>query len=265
MGENPNDRRKIALIFLLVLVPALFFLGWSQASLNLSFLRPSNPEETLLLLALSAVIFLAFVIFALILLRILLKLYVERRQQRLGARFKTTMVVAFLGLSLVPVCFLFAFAYGLLNRTIDRWFGIPFDLIRADSQEIVRLLQFQAQSRSSHITHHLASTEVLARAVAASDNEEILRLLEREVADLDLESAMYFNHHGRLLAHAGDPFPDPSEVARLYPQLSSGRVPPAGLSGNWRSADFEMFVSAQPLLDSAGGVMERWLGSPASP
>jgi len=110
MGENPNDRRKIALIFLLVLVPALFFLGWSQASLNLSFLHPSNPGETLLLLALSAVIFLAFVIFALILLRILLKLYVERRQQLLGARFKTTMVVAFLGLSLVPVCFLFAFA-----------------------------------------------------------------------------------------------------------------------------------------------------------
>ena len=98
MGEYSNDRRKIALIFLLVLVPALFFLGWSQASLNLSFLHPSNPEETLLLLALSAVIFLAFVIFALILLRILLKLYVVRRQQRLGARFKTKMVVAFLGL-----------------------------------------------------------------------------------------------------------------------------------------------------------------------
>ena len=256
MGEYPNDRRKIALIFLLVLVPALFFLGWSQASLNLSFLHPSNPEETLLLLALSAVIFLAFVIFALILLRILLKLYFERRQQRLGARFKTKMVVAFLGLSLVPVCFLFAFAYGLLNRTIDRWFGIPFDQIRADSQEIVQQLQSQAQSR----THHLASSEILARAVAASDKEEILHLFEREVADLNLESAMCFDRHGRLLAHAGDPFPAPSEVARLYPQLSSGRVPPEGLSGHWRSADFEMFVSAQPLLDSGGGVMGTVVG-----
>src|SRR5208282_5377532 len=177
MPDSPYDRRKIALVSLLVLVPALFFLGWSQASLNLSFIRPRSPEQTLLLLSLSAVIFLAFVIFALILLRILLKLYVERRQQRLGARFKTTMVVAFLGLSLVPVCFLFAFAYGLLNRTIDRWFGIPLDLIRADAQEIVQQLQLQAESRSSHITHHLAGSEILARAVAASHHEEILRLL----------------------------------------------------------------------------------------
>jgi PAS domain S-box-containing protein len=265
MHENPYDRRKIALILLLVLVPALFFLGWSQASLNLSFIRPSSPEQTLLLLSLSAVIFLAFVIFALILLRILLKLYVERRQQRLGARFKTTMVVAFLGLSVVPVCFLFAFAYGLLNRTIDRWFGIPLDLIRADSQEVGRQLQSQARSRSAHITHHLASKGTLLRAVADSHDEEILRLLEREVADLNFESAMCFDRQGRLLARAGDPSPDPSEVVRFYPQLFSGQVPQAGLSSNWRSGDFEMFVSAQALVDSAGAVLGTVVGATRLP
>src|SRR5271157_386488 len=193
MGEDPNDRRKIGLIFLLVLVTALFLLGWSQASLNLSFLHPSNPGETLLLLALSAVIFLAFVIFALILLRILLKLYVERRQQRLGARFKTTMVVAFLVLSLVPVCFLFIFAYGLLNRTIDRWFSIPLDLIRADSGEIVRQLQSHTQSRSLQIAQHLAGSGVLLHAVAASDEDGVLGVLEREVGDPNIESAMCFD------------------------------------------------------------------------
>jgi len=255
LPENPSDRRKVVLIFLLVLVPALFFLGWSQASLNLSFIRPQSPEQTLLLLSLSAVIFLAFVIFALILLRILLKLYVERRQQRLGARFKTTMVVAFLALSLVPVCFLFAFAYGLLNRTIDRWFSIPLDLIRADSGEIVRQLQSHTQSRSSQIAQHLADSGVLLHAVAASDQEGVLGVLEREVVDLNLESAMCFDRQGRLLAEAGDPFPDPSEVVRMYPQLAQGMVPPGGVSENWRSGGFEMFVSTQPLRDSAGAVV----------
>jgi hypothetical protein len=255
LPENPSDRRKVVLIFLLVLVPALFFLGWSQASLNLSFIRPQSPEQTLLLLSLSAVIFLAFVIFALILLRILLKLYVERKQQQLGARFKTTMVVAFLALSLVPVCFLFAFAYGLLNRTIDRWFSIPLDLIRADSGEIVRQLQSHTQSRSSQIAQHLAGSGVLLHAVATSDQDGVLGVLEREVVDLNLESAMCFDRQGRLLAEAGDPFPDPSEVVRMYPQLAQGLVPPGGVSDNRRSGGFEMFVSAQPLRDSAGAVV----------
>jgi len=255
MLQNPYDRRKLALTLLLVLVPALFFLGWSQASLNLSFIRPRSPEQTLLLLALSAVIFLAFVIFALILVRILLKLYVERRQQRLGSRFKTTMVVAFLAMSLVPVCFLFVFAYGLLNRTIDRWFSIPLDLIRDDSQEIVRQLQAHAQTRSSHITHHLASSEALVHALASSDKDETVGLLEREVADLNLESAMCFDRRGRLLARAGDPYPDPSQLLRMYPQLSTGLVPPNGLSADWRSGGFQMFVSAQALHDAAGATL----------
>src|SRR5579872_7152757 len=144
MKPDPARQRKIIVIVLLVLVSGLFFLAWSQASLNLDFIRPANSEQTILLLALSSVIFLAFVIFALILLRILLKLYVERQQQLLGSRFKTKMVAAFLGLSLLPVCFLFFFAYGLLNRTIAQWFRVPLDLIRQDSQELVRQIELQA-------------------------------------------------------------------------------------------------------------------------
>ena len=112
---------------------------------------------------LSTVIFLAFVIFALILLRILLKLYVERQQQQLGSRFKTKMVVAFLGLSLVPVIFLFIFAYGLLNRTIDKWFSVPLDLIRQDSEELVRELEVQAAQRADHISSYLAQNEDMIR------------------------------------------------------------------------------------------------------
>lgn len=77
--STPASRRGL-IIFLSILVPALFFLAWSQASLNLSFIRPSSAGELTALVALSAFIFVAFVIFAFILVRILLKLYVERRQ-----------------------------------------------------------------------------------------------------------------------------------------------------------------------------------------
>ena len=87
MSPDPQRRRRVFLTFLLILVPILFLLGWIPASLHLPFIRPITSEETLLLLALSAIIFLAFVIFALILSRILLKLYSERQQEKLGSRF----------------------------------------------------------------------------------------------------------------------------------------------------------------------------------
>jgi PAS domain S-box-containing protein len=253
MNPDPAHRRKIFLIVLLILVPILFFLGWSQASLNLNFIHPNSSEETLLLVALSTVIFLAFVIFALILLRILLKLYVERRQQQLGSRFKTKMVVAFLGLSLVPVIFLFIFAYGLLNRTIDKWFSVPLDLIRADSEELVRQLELQAAQRADHISNYLAHDEDVIQALENRQMPLVARAVTQEVAaDPGTVSAMCFDPAGELLAQAGDPWPDPMMVARYFPQIFSGTIPPHGLVGHWYAGEYELFISVDPILDNSG-------------
>ena len=227
--ESPeNSRRKIWLIFLLVLVPTLLFLGWSQASLNLAFLQPSSAGETILLLALSALIFVAFVIFALILMRILLKLYVERRRKKLGSRFKTKMVVAFLALSMVPVCFLFVFAYGLLNRTMDKWFGIPFDIVRRDATEIVKQLRLQAEERTILDATQLADNPGLAQTLKAQDPARISSVLKHQSSDLGLVAALCFDRDGKLLARAGEPIPKSDEILQIFSPQSAqagGNIP----------------------------------------
>jgi two-component system nitrogen regulation sensor histidine kinase NtrY len=251
MDQNSHRRRRTLLIILLILVPVLFFLGWSQASLNLSFIRPASAQQTILLLAVSTVIFLAFVIFALILVRILLKLYVERRREQLGARFKTKMVAAFLGLSLVPVCFLFIFAYGLLNRSIDKWFGIPFDVVRKDANEIFRQVEIQAEQQALYSTRDLAANAELVRGLTRWE-AALLPWLTRQLQNLDLESVMCFDSQGRLRAHVGNPRPGPAEVARLLPELASGRLPAEGASGRWRSANADLFLAACPVVGADG-------------
>lgn len=252
MENNRRGTRKKLLIFLLILVPALLFLAWSQASFNLSFIHPSSAQETILLLVLSAFIFLAFVIFALILGRILLKLYVERRQGQLGSRFRTKMVVAFLGLSLVPVFFLFAFSYGLLNRSLDKWFGIPFDTVRGDATEIVAQLQLLAERRALHETSHMTADENLRGAILRGDKPEIERLLEQNAQSLNLKSALSFDRHGQLLAQAGDEPPDPQNVRELFPQIMTGKLPGGGAIARWRYASQEMYLAAQKVVDEHG-------------
>jgi PAS domain S-box-containing protein len=251
MDTKKDRRRRALLITLLVLVPVLFFVGWSQASLNLSFIQPSNAQHTLLLLALSAFIFLAFVIFGLILLRILLKLYVERRQRQLGSKFKTKMVVAFLSLSLLPVCFLFMFAYGLLNRTIDRWFSIPFDLIRRDANEIVRQVEVEAERDSLRATAELTSNEELRAALRRGDSAAIETVLARGVKGFDLESALLFDTQHNLRARAGKPWPTLTEMDSLFPGFSLNGTP-RDESVRHRSASAEFFVVAHPLVAADG-------------
>ncbi len=62
-----------------------------------------------------------------ILLRNLVRLAVERRSGVLGSRFRTKLVLTYVGLSLLPVVFIFLIATNLLQRSIDRWFSAPVE------------------------------------------------------------------------------------------------------------------------------------------
>ena len=252
-NNNPNPPRRTFLIFLLIVVPILLFIGWSQASLNLSFIHPRTAPQTILLVVLSAIIFLSFIIFGLILLRYLIKLYFEHRSHKLGSRFKTKMVVAFLALTLVPACFLFAFSYGLLNRSIDKWFGIPFDVVHTDATEVVRQLAVQAENRARHLAVHLTTSPQLAGAASLGDQVQLNRILQREVADLTSESAMFFAPDGTLLAAAGQVELSGPAVRKLLPRGSFSNLPADGLSFRKRFDNEDIFLTVRPLNFASGG------------
>ncbi len=108
-----------AIVLLAIGIFVLFVVTLWQSSFNVDFLRPNSNEQILVFAALSALIFLLLVALIVVLVRTLLKLYVERRGGVLGSKFRTRMVWGALMLSFAPVIFLFLFAYGLMNRSID--------------------------------------------------------------------------------------------------------------------------------------------------
>jgi two-component system nitrogen regulation sensor histidine kinase NtrY len=166
--SRPERRhRKSAIILLALAILVLFAVVFSQAAFNLTFLRPNTNEQTLLFAALSALVFLLLVALTFVLLRTLLKLYAERRGRVLGSKFRTRMVVGALVLSFAPVIFLFLFAYGLMNRSIDKWFSRPAEQVHQDTAAVANLLSSYAAenahaealsiARSAETQHAFAS------------------------------------------------------------------------------------------------------------
>jgi PAS domain S-box-containing protein len=138
--DDSGDRHRRTLILGLgIAILLLFALVFSQQAFNLT-LRPTTSEQALIFVALSTLIFLLLIALSVVLVRNLMKVYTERRSGKLGSKFRTRMVVGALALSLTPVIFLFAFAYGLMNRSIDKWFSRPVEELREDSGEIARQL-----------------------------------------------------------------------------------------------------------------------------
>src|SRR6202044_1053653 len=119
--------RKQVIILLAVSVFLLLAMIISETAFDLNFLHPGNNQDIAVFAALSAPLFLLFVAPSFVLMRSLLKLFAERRLGVLGSKFRTRMVAGALLLSSVPVMVMYWFSYGLMNRSIDKWFSTPVE------------------------------------------------------------------------------------------------------------------------------------------
>lgn len=173
--SSPSDKRTASsgrrglIIGLGIAIFLLFLAIASQQAFNLTFLRPGGAQQTLILTALSALVFLLFVGLTFVLLRNLLKLFAERRGGVLGSQFRTKMVVGALLMSFTPAIFMFLFTYFLTNRSIDRWFSMPVQNLREDSDRVANLLTSFAEANARAEAQSLANDVVLQRSLAGHD------------------------------------------------------------------------------------------------
>jgi two-component system nitrogen regulation sensor histidine kinase NtrY len=136
-GRYHRENRFLVAVFsfLMVLSVGAFYL--------LQRAKDSSPEEltnrvllfVLWYLDISLILILSF-----ILVRNLVRLAVERRSGVLGSRFRTNLVLTYVGLTFVPVILIFLIATNLLQGSIDRWFSAPVEtILRGGAQVTVQI------------------------------------------------------------------------------------------------------------------------------
>jgi two-component system, NtrC family, nitrogen regulation sensor histidine kinase NtrY len=145
MSPRPWQRHVwvgFALTAVALLGAAVFMLG----SLKPPF-EPGEGNDLVVLFGLSTLIGIAFLVFSLVLTRSLVRLWAERRAGQLGSRFKTKLVLGAIGISLLPVTFLFFFSYALVNRTLNSWFPRPLELANEQSLTLIADMSRDARNR----------------------------------------------------------------------------------------------------------------------
>lgn len=182
--KRQTERRKVVLILLALGTFLLVAVVGSQTAFNLTFLRPSTSEQTLIFAAVSALIFLLLVALIFVLLRNLIKLFAERRGGVPGSKFRTRMVMGALMLSLAPVVFLFLFAYGLMNRSIDKWFSGPVEEMRENSGEIAELLSSYAAENARSEAAAIASAPETLKAFETGNFSGVMNEFRRHERSL---------------------------------------------------------------------------------
>jgi len=115
--------------------------------------------------------------------RNLVKLVFERKRGILGSRLRVRLVIAFVGLSLVPTLLLFVIAGGFVTRSFERWFDIQVETALQGSLEIGQTYYQNSANNALFYARQLSrrvTEQGLFESGRRSDLKEFIQIKQRE-------------------------------------------------------------------------------------
>ena len=217
-GRYHRENRFLVSVFVVLMALS------SGAFYLLQRAKESSPEEltnrvllfVLWYLDISLILVLSF-----ILVRNLVRLAIERRTGVLGSRFRTKLVLTYVGLTFVPVILIFLIATNLLQGSIDRWFSAPVEtILRGGAQVTVQVRE-------------LVEDRLQRQAVVAAEE------LESSGGRLDLIRLQHLLGVDMVALYDGDDLEeavaDPRRIPASLPPLRWDELPPSDVrSERWR-------------------------------
>ena len=235
------------IILLAIAVVLLFVVLASQTAFNNTILQADTNQQAIVFYALSLLISLLFVALTFVLARNLLKLFAERRMGVLGSKFRTRMVAGALLLSFVPVMVMYWFAYGLMNRSIDKWFSTPVEEVRSDTRAITSMAARYTQQNAHAEAAAMAASPDVVRAFSGHGFAGVVTEFQRHEVTLQGGFALALRD-GNAEASFNAPSPWPVMKGSLpLAEVLAGRP----TQFTWHDTDYTLGSAAVP----GGGVI----------
>ncbi|MGH9735460.1 MAG: HAMP domain-containing protein, partial [Candidatus Acidiferrales bacterium] len=135
-AEQRKRDRRVRLVVTAVIVAILAAVVFTLGSLRPP-IRPERNASFPIFFGLSLIFALAFFVLLFVFSRYLVHIASDRVAGKMGSRFKVKMVAGAMGLSLLPLVFLFFVSYALVNRSLEMWFPRPLEIANEQSQMLV--------------------------------------------------------------------------------------------------------------------------------
>ncbi len=174
-----RDNPRLILLGIVLLIAALVAMvrfADSSTELNPDFLTE------VVLYALSAADLTMLVALVFVLARNIVKLVVERRRGLPFSRFRAKLVLAFLGLTIVPSVLVLIVGSELIRSSTEKWFSQPIDDVLTAATRIAQDYYHDREARSTGHAGRIARDLPWA-AVEAGDLDAVRRAIESEAAD----------------------------------------------------------------------------------
>ena len=171
----PAELKKRKREWVIIAFSLLFIVICTAAEIRLTRLSSEVPMgSNILIFGLINIITLLIILLIYLLCRNVAKMFMERRQNVIGARLRTKLVLAFVGLSLVPTMLLFFVSAGFINNSIQNWFNKQVETSLNESMEVAQTYYKTSAANALYYGQQLSATIKEQKLI----NEENLPLLK---------------------------------------------------------------------------------------
>ena len=143
LDKEAKKRRRERFLIVLALFLLAGFTYVEIVFLNVGVEAPLFNSVFFFALINLNVILLLLLIFLVV--RNLVKLFLERKRKTPGARLKTRLVAGFVGLALLPTLFLFIISMQFISTSVEQWFNLKVERSLRDSMELGKIYYRQTQ------------------------------------------------------------------------------------------------------------------------
>jgi two-component system nitrogen regulation sensor histidine kinase NtrY len=161
---------------------------------------PGPIVNNLLVLFLVNVNIILLMVLMIVVIRNLAKLYFERKNNTLGAKFQTKLIVSFILLSFLPSLLLFVVASNLITQSIAGWFNVRIERSLQESLEVAQAFYDQSIQNSQYFAEQIS--EVLTDKRLLREPEELQEFLRNKQREFNLGLIEVYTVDGELLSHS---------------------------------------------------------------
>ena len=134
--------------------------------------------------------------------RNLVKLVFERKRGIVGSRLRIRLVIAFVGLSLVPTLLLFVIAGGFVTRSFERWFDVQVETALQGSLEIGQTYYQNSANNALFYARQLSRRVTEGGLFDGTRRNELKEFIQTKQREYNLGTVEVFSPDRQLLVVA---------------------------------------------------------------
>ena len=198
--EEAKRRKREALVILVTTLMVIVFVFFEVQLPDVSPEYSLSGNIAFFLLININIILLVLLVFLVV--RNLVKLVFERKRRILGSRLRVRLVLAFVGLSLVPSLLLFVIAGGFVTRSFERWFDLQVENSLQGSLEIGQTYYQNSANNALFYARQLSQRISQERLFDAQRLGELKEFVQSKQREYNLGTVELFSPDRRLVVVA---------------------------------------------------------------